>query len=101
MSTFPSVSLDLARQMVASYTGAVMRIADIPEARRSDVSDSALFSTTTNGEILCTCTITGSTYREEWEGTPEQALNFAVLVGEDTGELIRDSRYYAWLRAQR
>ncbi len=57
-----------------------------------------------DGEIRCTCDITGSTYSEEWDGTTVSAEAFAQTVGEDTAALVsrtRKNHSYAWLYARR
>jgi hypothetical protein len=98
-----TVDAELHESLVEIFTQAVMNGAALPAARRDDVQAAPTFSSR-DGEILCTCNITGSTYSEPWDGTSGSAEAFAQTVGEATASLVartkKDHRY-AWLYAGR
>lgn len=80
-----------------------MRLAKVPPARRQDLENAPRFSTATD-EIACTCSITGSTYVEKWDGKETSAVAFAERVGEATASLVKrvkKNHHYAWLYAAR
>ena len=80
-----------------------MRVAKVPAARREDLQDAPRFSVS-EGEIACTCGITGSTYIDTWDGTEDAALAFADEVGEATAGLVvrtKKHHHYAWLYSAR
>jgi hypothetical protein len=80
-----------------------MQTAELPPARRVDVEQAPTFSAA-GGDIVCTCSITGSTYSERWDGRAALAEAFAQSVGETTGSLVRKTKknhLYAWLYASR
>jgi hypothetical protein len=94
---------DLQHLLVQRFTDSVMRLAKVPPARRPDVEDGPRFSAG-EGEIRCTCGITGSTYVEPWDGTAHAAEGFADYVGEMTADLVKRKKkhhHYAWLYATR
>jgi hypothetical protein len=94
---------ELEKSLVERFTQAVMRKAEIPPARQADVEQAPTFSAM-NGEILCTCGITGSSYSELWDGSATSAEAFAQSVGETTALLVRKTKmdhHYAWLYASR
>ena len=89
--------------LVKRFADAVMEGAALPPARRRDVEEAATFSAA-DGEIVCTCSITGSTYAEAWDGSNPSAEAFAESAGDSTAALIaRTSKnhHYAWLYANR
>ena len=56
------------------------------------------------GEIVCMCSITGSTYAEPWDGSNASAEAFAESAGESTAALVArapKNHHYAWLYASR
>jgi hypothetical protein len=69
----------------------------------ADIEEAPAFSAV-DGEIVCTCGISGSTDTEPWDGTSAAAEAFAKLAGESTAALVArapKSRHYAWLYASR
>jgi hypothetical protein len=87
--------------LVHRFADAVMLGAAMPPARRADVEQAATFSVV-DGEIVCTCSITGSTYSEPWDGSRASAAAFAASVGESTAALVarrKKNHLYAWLYA--
>jgi hypothetical protein len=58
-----------------------MEGAALPPARRGDVEEAATFLAA-DGEIVCTCSITGSTYAEAWDGRNPSAEAFAESAGD-------------------
>ena len=66
-----TVDVELHESLVEIFTQAVMKEADLPEARQDDVQEASTFSSK-GGEILCTCDITGSTYSEPGTGPRPQ-----------------------------
>jgi hypothetical protein len=98
-----TVGLELHESLVEIFTQAVMNGAALPAARRGDVQEAPTFSST-GGEILCTCNITGATYSESWDGTSAAAEAFAQTVGEATASLVartKKNHHYAWLYSSR
>jgi hypothetical protein len=91
---------ELGAELQEVFATHAMSVASLPEARHADLRESAEFSSHAS-ELRCTCTITGSTYADPWDGTREEALAFAARVGEDTGWLVSHTPYYAWLRSRR
>ena len=94
---------DLHAALVKRFTDAVMQTAGLPAARQPDVQAASRFSSK-DGEIVCTCSITGSTYTQPWDGSRSAAEAFAQSVGEDTADLVRrtpKNHQYAWLYAAR
>ena len=93
----------LRAALVSRFADAVMRDAGLPEARREDVEGAALFSAA-DGDIICTCGITGSTYAEPWDVNTASAETFAQSAGETTAALVAQTpknHDYAWLFASR
>jgi hypothetical protein len=85
------------------FADSVMKRAALPDARRADVETAPTWSTA-DGEIVCTCGITGSEYTEPWDGSHGAAEAFAQLAGESTGDLVArtpKNHHYAWLYAAR
>jgi hypothetical protein len=98
-----TVEVELHELLVEIFTQAVMDRAALPAARRGDAQDAPAFSSR-DGDILCTCDITGSTYSERWDGTTASAKAFAQEVGEATASLVartKKNHKYAWLYASR
>ena len=94
---------DLQHRLVQRFTDSVMTRASVPPARRQDVEDAPRFAAS-EGEIRCTCGITGSTYVESWDGSSGAAESFAEHVGEMTASLVAKTKkhhHYAWLYATR
>jgi hypothetical protein len=97
LETSPHASL------VSRFADAVIDGAALPPARRADVEEAPTFSAA-DGEIVCTCSITGSTYAEQWDGSSASAEAFAKAAGESTAALVartRKNHRYAWLYASR
>jgi hypothetical protein len=99
------VTLDasLRASLVSRFADAVMREAGLPAARREDVEGAPSFSAA-DGDIICTCGITGSTYTEPWDGKAASAEMFAQTAGETTAGLVArtpKNHQYAWLFASR
>lgn len=93
----------LQSSLIHRFADAVTLGAALPPARRSDVEGAPTFSAA-DGEIVCTCGITGSTYAEPWDGSRASAEAFATLVGESTAALVarrKKHHLYAWLYARR
>src|SRR5438876_1007726 len=61
----PMLDSSLRASLVSRFTDAVMEGAALPAARRRDVEEAPTFSAAA-GEIVCMCSITGSTYAEPW-----------------------------------
>ena len=93
----------LQSSLVHRFADAVMLGAALPPARRADVEAAPRFSAA-DGEIVCACSITGSTYAEPWDGNRASAEAFATSVGESTAALVarkKKNHLYAWLYASR
>ena len=82
-----ALDADLQRLLAQHFTDSVMTLAKVPPARRQDVEDAPRFFSS-EGEIRCTCDITGSTYIEPWDGTSPAAERFADYAGEMTASLL-------------
>jgi len=98
-----TLDASLRASLVSRFADAVMRDAALPAARRQDVEGAPSFSAA-DGEIICTCGITGSTYAEPWDGNPASAEVFAQSAGETTAGLVArtpKNHQYAWLFASR
>src|SRR5439155_8978716 len=101
MPMLARVTLDQSfrASLVTRFADAVMRDAGLPAARRQDVEEAPSFSAA-DGDIICTCGITGSTYAEPWDGNAVSAETFARSAGETTAALVArtpKNHYYAWL----
>jgi len=99
------VNLDasLRASLVRRFTDTVLQDAGLPAARRQDVEGAPSFSAA-DGDIICTCGITGSTYAEPWDGTAASAETFAQSAGQTTAGLVTrtpKNHQYAWLFASR
>jgi hypothetical protein len=89
--------------LVKHFADAVMQGAALPPARRGDVEEAPTFSAA-DGEIVCVCAITGSTYAEPWDGSNLSAEAFAASAGGSTAALVArtaKNHHYAWLYASR
>ena len=87
--------------LVKRFADAVLEGAALPLARRGDVEEAPTFSAA-DGEIVCTCGITGSTYAEPWDGSRPSAEAFAESAGDSTAALVArtpKNHHYAWLYA--
>jgi len=90
-------------RLTSLFADAVMKRAALPAARRADVEGAPTWSTA-DGQIVCTCGITGSEYTEAWDGSHGAAEAFAQSAGESTGGLVArtpKNHHYAWLYAAR
>ena len=90
---------ELERALVERFTDYVMRVARLPEAQRTAVEQAPDFHVV-DGEIRCTCGITGSTYSAVWDGSDETARHFADEAAHGTVLLVTRTPYYAWLRSR-
>lgn len=98
-----TISAELHESLVDIFTEAVTDSAAVPAARRADVAAAPTFSVA-DGEIVCTCGITGSTYSDSWDGSRDAATAFAYAVGQSTASLVartKKNHKYAWLYATR
>jgi hypothetical protein len=98
-----ALDAELQESLVERFTQAVMCKAELPSARKADVEEAPTFSAA-NGNIVCTCGITGSTYSERWDGSVTSAEAFAQCVAETTASLVikaKKNHHYAWLYASR
>jgi|SRR6266540_530108 len=92
----------LASCLVDRFTEQVVSAADLPAARGKDVRESCEFRICRDPSILrLTCTITGSTYEQPWDGSEAAAVALADEAAEGTAYLIGRTPYYAWLRSGR
>jgi hypothetical protein len=91
---------ELSAELVQRFADRVMRSANLPTARRSDVENAPAFHVE-RAELRCTCTITGSTYGPAWDGSREGAFALADEAAEGTSGLLSLSPHYAWLRSSR
>jgi hypothetical protein len=99
------VTLDatLRASLGSRFADAVMQDAALPAARRQDVEGAPSFSAA-DGDIICICGISGSTYTEPWDGNAASAETFAKSAGEATAALVArtpKNHHYAWLFAGR
>ena len=90
----------LRRALAQRFADHVLATAQLPEARRGDV-ESAPHFTAFDGELRCTCDITGSTYTAEWDGTESEAMRLADEAADGTAHLVTRTPYYAWLRSRK
>jgi hypothetical protein len=88
----------LEQALVRRFTDRVMRRAELPLAQRHDVAEAPSFEAG-DGEIRCTCGITGSTYASGSDGTAEKAGALADEAAEGSAWLNKNTPRYAWLRA--
>jgi hypothetical protein len=99
----PMLHDSLRASLVRRFTDAVMEGAALPSPPRGDVESAPTFSAA-DGDIVCTCSITGSTYAESWDGSDASAEAFAKSAGDSTAELVArkpKNHHYAWLYASR
>jgi hypothetical protein len=98
-----NLDASLRASLVSRFADAVMQDAALPATRRQDVEEAPSFSAA-DGDIICTCGITGSTYAEPWDGNAVSAETFAQSAGEATAALVARTprnHHYAWLFASR
>lgn len=103
MLAYVTLDASLRGSLVSRFADAVMRDACLPAARRQDVEGAPSFSAG-DGDIICICGITGSTYAEPWDGNAASAETFAQSAGETTAALVArtpKNHRYAWLFASR
>jgi hypothetical protein len=92
----------LACRLLDRFTEQVVSAADLPAARIEDVRDSCEFRISDDRSLLrLTCTITGSTYEQPWDGSEAAVLALADEAAEGTAYLIARTPHYAWLRSGR
>jgi hypothetical protein len=92
----------LAAQLAATFSTRVLDLADLPPDRANDLRDSCEVDLDSGGSPLrLTCTITGSTYEREWDGSEQAALSLAEEAAEGTAYLVSRTPHYAWLRSAR
>jgi hypothetical protein len=77
----------------------VLEAAALPPARRDDLRDSCEI-TAEPPRFSLTCTITGSTYEREWDGSESEAIRLVDEAADGTAGLITGTRHYAWMHAQ-
>lgn len=82
------------------FADQVLETASLSPARRGDLRDSCEI-TTDPPVFSLTCTITGSTYERDLDGSELQAMEFVNEAAEDTASLITGTRHYAWMRSKR
>jgi hypothetical protein len=98
-----TLDASLRESLTSRFADAVMQDAALPAARRQDVEGAPSFSAA-DGDIICTCDITGSTYVEPWDGNAASAETFAQSAGKATAALVArtpKNHHYAWLFASR
>jgi hypothetical protein len=87
-------------RLVDRFTEQVVSAAGLPTARGKDVRESCDFRISGDRSLLrLTCTITGSTYEQPWDGSEAAALALADEAAEGTAHLIARTPHYAWLRS--
>jgi hypothetical protein len=99
-----AVDLDpqLAGRLAASFSASVIELAKLPPARASDLHESCELGSNDDGSVVrLTCTITGSAYQRDWDGSEELALSLVDEAAEDTAYLVGRTPHYAWLRSGR
>jgi hypothetical protein len=88
--------------LVERFAHRVLVRAGLPLARDDDLRASAEYSLDDEADLLSlTCTITGSTYEQPWDGSEVAAVSFTEEAADDTADLITQTRHYAWLRSRR
>jgi hypothetical protein len=93
---------DLASRLAQRFSDRVLAAAALPAARAGDIRESCEFALNSDPPLLAlTCTITGSTYEEPWDGSEATALRLTDDAAEDTAWLVTHTRHYAWLRSGR
>jgi hypothetical protein len=90
----------LAARVAERFSRALLATARLPEARATDLRDSCELRVTEDQTLLrLTCTITGSTFQEPWDGSDTAALALGDRAADDTAYLVSHTRHYAWLRS--
>jgi hypothetical protein len=73
-----------------------------PSSLSSDLHESCELGSNDDGSVVrLTCTITGSTYQRDWDGSEELALSLVDEAAEDTATSSVETPHYAWLRSGR
>src|ERR1700675_4090856 len=79
------VDPELVSRVVDRFSEQVVRAADLPAARRQDVRESCQLRLSDYRSILrLTCTITGSSYEQPWDGSDAAVLALADEASQDT-----------------
>jgi hypothetical protein len=94
------VEAELHRSLAARLADRVMKVAQLPAARRGDVEEAAEFAIA-DTEICCRCKITGSTYTAVWDGSEATANRLADEAADGMAYLLAHTPHYAWLRSNR
>jgi hypothetical protein len=98
----PLLDAQLASRLVDRFSEEVMRAADLPVARANDIRDSCELGVSDHHSLIrLTCTITGSSYEQPWDGSETAALALADEAAESTAFLVARTPHYAWLRSAR
>jgi hypothetical protein len=93
---------ELAGSLLERFTERVMTDAQLPPARRADVRESCeLWASRDPPLVGVTCTITGSSYEQQWDGSEAAAVALVDEVAESTAYLVTRTNKYAWLRSRR
>jgi hypothetical protein len=97
-----SVTLDehLADRLTTRFAQRVIEAAALPAPRADDVRESCEVSH--DGQLLrVTCTITGSSHEQPWDGSEGEAVALVDEAADATAYLITKTTHYAWLRSRR
>ena len=84
-----SLDPQLTARLAVLFTDHVLDLADLPPVRADDVRDS--FEIESGGHRLALrviCTITGSTYERDWDGSERTAVSLTEQAAEDTAYVV-------------
>jgi hypothetical protein len=92
-----TVEVDVIR-LAEQFADRVLQAAVLPRVRRDDLRESCEIAAQ-QPRLSLTCTITGSTYEREWDGSESQAMQLVDEAADSTAHLIR-ARHYAWMHSK-
>jgi len=86
----------LEHALARRFAETVMREAPLPNSRWHEVERAPAFALA-EGELECSCALTGSRYARPWDGSALAAEAFASHAGGLTARLIRETPRHRWL----
>ena len=88
----------VASRLAARFADRVLEAADLPPIREVDLRDSCELSRDA-GLLRLTCTITGSSYERQWDGSEDEAVELVDDAADSTAHLVTRTPHYAWMRS--
>lgn len=100
MARREQVDAQLTSRIADRFSERVVSCAGLPAARGTDVRQSCeVWISDDRSTLRLTCTITGSSYERQWDGSEAAVVLLADEASEDTAYLIARTPHYAWLRS--